>query len=399
MRTGITIQHASESSGDSSEVRSDIAGIIAVIPRPRWPRGATQGDYMELPLESYADLLGNPGRLMFDPVSRRAVKSFFENGGRYCKVIGLCVSSKQDLLVEDPFESLFESLLDRLRGEEDLGIVMMPMLAYLPVQIDGATARVFAQPIMELLLAHCHEMNNRFLILDAPKDLHGEPLKRWVAAFRRRNAAHAAYGAIYYPWLMSGDEMFPPSGAMGGVFARVDHEHRPYGVYWPPANEVVHGVTHPAMELSWADGDALTQANINPILVQPTRGVVVWGARTLSRDARWRHINSRRIVSYICEQLRRDSEWVVFENQRPELWAILERMVRSRLDQLWGGGLLAGDSPGSEYLVKCDAEINPPEVRDAGQVHVQIVLRPINTTESIVVEMRLGESGSVVGSV
>ena len=76
-----------------------------------------------------------------------------------------------------------------------------------------------------------------------------------------------------------------------------------------------------------------------------------------------------------------------------------ERIVRNRLDMLWEAGLLAGDQPGLEYLVKCDAELNPPEVRDAGQVNVNVVLRPIATAESIVVELRLAQEGSTVGSI
>src|SRR5690606_40584509 len=56
-------------------------------------------------------------------------------------------------------------------------------------------------------------------------------------------------------------------------------------------------------------------------------------SRTLSRDPRWMHINARRIVSFIAEQLRRDSEWIVFENQRPELYEIVQRRVRSRSEE------------------------------------------------------------------
>jgi hypothetical protein len=137
---------------------------------------------------------------------------------------------------------------------------------------------------------------------------------------------------------------------------------------------------------------------INLLMTQPGRGVVVWGARTLSSDPRWLHINSRRIVSFIAEQLRRDSEWVVFENQRPELWSIITRMVTSRLDLLWTAGLLSGDRAGSDYAVKCDEELNPIQVRDAGQIHVQVVLRPISTAEHIVVELRLG-ADEVVGGI
>jgi len=399
LRPGITIQHARELVRDTGLVRSDVTAFIGIIPRLRWPRGAQSGDFVELPLTSHADLLSNPGRAIFDPVTRRAVKSFFENGGLSCRVIGLCVASQKDLLVDDPFSVLFQPLLERLRGDEDIGILTMPVLAYAPVEFEGMDAKVLAQPVMELFLTHCREMNNRFVIFDTPRDLHELPLRRWVRRFRKKNETVASYGAIYYPWLMAGDEMFPPSGAMAGIFARVEKAHDPFGVHWPPANELVQGVTHPAVPILWKESGTLADANINPILNQPGSGVVVWGARTLSEDPRWIHINSRRIVSFICEQLRRDSEWAVFENQRPELWKILERIVRNRLDMLWEAGLLAGDQPGLEYLVKCDAELNPPEVRDAGQVHVNVVLRPIATAESIVVELRLAQEGSTIGSI
>jgi hypothetical protein len=81
---------------------------------------------------------------------------------------------------------------------------------------------------------------------------------------------------------------------------------------------------------------------------------------------------------------------VVFEHQRPELWEIVALMVRSRLDRMWGAGLLTGNKAGSEYEVQCNAELNPPEVRNKGQIHVRVMIRPISTTESIIVELRLG---------
>ena len=353
-----------------------------------------------MPLASYADLLSNPARHFFDPVTRRAVRAFFENGGLACRLFGLCISSEEDLMAEDPFAGVFHALFDRLRGEEDIGILAMPALAYLPITFDKkGRATVRAEPSMQLLLAHCDEMNNRFLILDTPRDLHENALIHWVRSFREKAGVHASFGALYYPWLNSGDEVFPPSGSVAGVYARVDKEHEPFGVRWPPANEILRGVTHPAVELKWGEGGNLNEEGINPLLVQPARGVVIWGARTLSAEQRWQHINSRRIVSYISEQLRRDSEWVVFENQRPELWEILTRMVHARLDQMWTAGLLTGDRAGSEYLVQCDRELNPPEVRDLGQVNVRVLVRPISTTEHIVVELRLGADGSsVVGS-
>lgn len=395
MRAGITIQHATERSEETELVRSDITAFLAVIPGSRWPRGAVRGDYVEFTLQSWSELAQNPAAGMFDPVSRRAIKSFFANGGRTAKLIGICITSQDDLLTPDPSNLLWDPLMDRLRGEEDIGLITMPLLAYLPVRFGRNQIEVKAEPIMSLLLKHCYEMNNRFAIFDTPRDLHEEVLTRWIADFRAKNAVFASFGAIYYPWLMSGDEMFPPAGSIAGVFARVENNNNPFGVRWPPANEVIHGVTHPAVAVKWKESGALNESGINPILVQPTRGVVVWGARTLSSESAYLHINSRRIMNYLTEQIRRDSEWVVFENQRPELWRVVERTVRSRLDELWSGGMLSGKKEGAEYLVQCDEELNPPELRDAGQIHVKILVRPVTTAEYIVVELRLGSPSFV----
>ncbi len=400
MRPGIILQHARERSSDTSLVRSDVTGFIGIVTRDRWPGGAEAGDFFELALSNYSDLMAHPARHFYDPVTRRAVRSFFENGGQTCVLFGLCLESEQDLLTNDPFDVSFFALMDRLRGQEDIGILVMPVLAYLPYTIDErGRVNLPYEPVIKLLLTHCEEMNNRFLILDTPRDLHDLPLTRWVRGFRERVATVACFGALYYPWLMVGDETIPPSGCMAGLYARVDREHGPFGVHWPPANEEIRGVTHPSVEVRHSEAGDLNELGINPILSQPARGVVVWGARTLSQDRRWLHINSRRVVSFISEQLRRDSEWAVFENQRQELWQIIGRMVTSRLDQLWSAGLLAGDRAGSEYMVQCDRETNPPELVDAGYLNVRVMLRPISTAESIVVELRLGSGGSSVGSV
>ena len=175
-----------------------------------------------------------------------------------------------------------------------------------------------------------------------------------------------------------------------GLFAKVELENAPFGVHWPPANRELQGVTHPAVPVQWRETEVFAQAHINPILSQPNRGIVVWGARTLSQDPRWVHINSRRIVSVIAEQLRRDAEWAVFEENSPNLWEAVARNARARLDALWSADLLTGGQRGTEYEVKCDGELNPPEIRDAGQVRVQVTLRPISTAEYIVIDLRLG---------
>lgn len=387
---GIIVQHAHEIVRETATVRSDVLGVIGVVTKDRWPKGASPGDFLEMEMHSLDTLANNPAQALFDVSARRAVQAFFANGGQICHLFGLMIESEQDLLASDPFSTVFAALIDRLRGQEDIGLLIMPALGYLPLTYEGDEPSVGGQPVWEMLLAHCREMNNRFLIMDPPRELHDTALIQWVEAFRKKNKTYASYGSIYYPWLMHGDDEFPPSGSVAGIFARVENAHNPFGVKWPPANEIVKGVTHPSVALRWKEGGDLNGHGINPILVQPSRGVVVWGARTLSTEPNWIHINARRIVSLICEQVRRDSEWAVFENQNDELWSIVTRIVRGRLDQLWSSGCLTGETAGQDYLVQCDRETNPPHLRDQGQLNVVVRVRPISTAEYILVELRLG---------
>jgi hypothetical protein len=112
----------------------------------------------------------------------------------------------------------------------------------------------------------------------------------------------------------------------------------------------------------------------------------------MSQDPAWVFVNSRRIVSMITEQLRRDNEWAVFEVNNRSLWKVMERDVLVRLEQFWRSGILSGDRPQAEYSVECNDATNPVALRDAGQLNVRVSLRPVSTTERILIDLRLGSS-------
>ena len=399
MAPGIVIQHARLPDRQRELVRSDITAILGFVKKARWPEGASAGDYLELILRREGDLWAHPDRKLFDPASRRAVKGFFANGGDTCHLIGICVESDADLQQPDPDLGVLAPLFDRLRAEEDVAIMLVPAASYMRCQMDrDGEIRCDAEPLYNALLGHCREMNNRFLVIDAPKDLHGDLLIRWARQFRRRQAGLRSFAALYYPWLMDGDDLFPPSGVMAGSYAGLELANPPYGVAQPPANIVLEGVTHTQLELTWAEAGALLDEAVNPIVVQGGRGVVAFGARTLSLDVTWKHINSRRVVNMVLEQLRRDSEWAVFETNNPHLWDVLERDVLFRLGQLAGGGMLTGSRPGEDYNVKCDRENNLPALRDAGQVNVRLRMQPVGTVEQIVVDLRIGANDAAGGT-
>lgn len=392
MRPGlILVQHARLPDRSTELVRGDITGVLGFIPREAWPEGRVAGDFVELVVRRYSDYWAHPDRPLLNPAVSRAVRCFFENGGDQAHVFGVCINSYDELKVPASALGVLSGVLHQLRVEDDIALLISPEAAFMRCELrrDGGI-RWDAETLYDELARHCREMSNRFLIMDAPHGLHGEPLLRWVEKYRQRSPEIRSYAALYYPWLMRGDDLFPPSGAMAGVYARTELDHRPFGVVWPPANVAVQGVTHTEVELTWDEAGGMAEAGVNPIVVQGGRGVVVFGARTLSRDPNFVQVNSRRIVNIISEQLRRDNEWAVFENNNPHLWAVLQRDVRFRLSQYWGAGLLAGAKDGQEYSVKCDNDNNPPAQREQGMVNVEVLMKPIGTTEQIRIDLRLG---------
>ncbi len=373
-------------------MRCDIAGVIGFVERRDWPSGATEGDFIELVLRRGADLWDHPDRMLFGPPETGAVRGFFQNGGDTAHLFGVCVRSLDDLNTPAGAEGVLAPLFDRLRCEDDISLMLVPAAAWMGCDFERRTGKIraHAEVIYDLLLAHCREMSNRFLLMDAPIGLHGDLLRRWAKTFRSRRRADRSYGALYYPWLMRGDECFPPSGAVAGTYARLEIARRPHGVIWPPANVPIHDSTHTEIELTWEEAGELADEAINPIVVQPGRGIIAFGARTLSDDSRFRFVNSRRIVNMVLEQLRRDSEWAVFEINNPHLWDVLQRDLLFRLGQFAGVGLLEGRIPGEDFFVKCDAETNPMVLRDAGQVNIQIMMRPVGAVEHILVDLQIG---------
>lgn len=376
-------------------VRSDVGGLIGFLRRMEWPEGASAGDFIEVSVRRYEELADHPQAPLFDGPSRRAARCFFENGGDALVLFSVCIDDDADLRAPNPEDGPLRPLFDRLRADEDIALLACPAAAYLRCEIlRSGAVRSDADELYEVLLAHCHEVTNRFLVVDAPQGLHGDLLTRWFDDFRRRKPEHKAFGALYYPWLRKGDALFPPSGAVMGTYARSELQRPPWGVGWPPANIPVLGVTHSEVELDWTEAGLIGESGINPFIVQPGRGVVIWGARTMSLDPRWLFVNSRRVVSMVTEQLRRDNEWAVFEVNDPALWKVIERDCAARLEEFWEAGLLSGTRPGQEFSVECSEVNNPMVARDSGQLNVYVRLRPVGTTERIFIDLRLGAPGS-----
>jgi hypothetical protein len=240
------------------------------------------------------------------------------------------------------------------------------------------------QAVQLAMLAHCELMGDRVAILDAPPGLNAQQVKEW----RVDKAGYdSKYATLYWPWIkvfdpLSGQARFvPPSGHVAGIWARNDDTR---GVHKAPANEVVRGAISLALNLTKAEHDQLNPNGINCIRAFPGRGIRVWGARTISSDPSWRYLNVRRLFNYVEESIFEGTQWVVFEPNDIRLWGRVKRTINAFLLRVWRDGALFGSTPDQAFFVKCDAENNPPEVRDAGQLIVDIGIAPVKPAEFVV---------------
>ena len=96
------------------------------------------------------------------------------------------------------------------------------------------------------------------------------------------------------------------------------------------------------------------------------------------------YVSVRRLLLFLRESIDEGLQWVVFEPNDATLWARITRNVTAFLTTVWREGALLGASPSEAFYVKCDAETNPPEVRDRGEVVTEIGVAVVRPAEFIV---------------
>jgi hypothetical protein len=244
------------------------------------------------------------------------------------------------------------------------------------------------------MIAHCELMGNRVAVLDAPPSMNAQQVKDW----RMDQAGYdSKFAALYYPWIKvfdpsTGENTFvPPSGHVAGIFGRNDDTR---GVHKAPANEVIRGALDLEVNITKGEHDLLNPVAVNCIRSFPGRGIRIWGARTLSSDPEWRYLNVRRLFNYLEDSILNGTQWAVFEPNDHALWAKLRRSIAAFLVMEWRKGALFGQTPAEAFYVKCDADTNPAEAIDAGQVTCEIGVAPVKPAEFVIFRLAQFSGGT-----
>ncbi len=361
---GVYVEEVASGSAPITGVGTSIAGFIGTIAadNAQANSGASAISVPETAIKLitnftefkkfFGDFSNNPGQNTL----AHAVYGFFRNGGTRCYVTW--ISGKEKIAgVLDSFEAIDEITIVAAPGNLD---------------VRGE------------IKDHCQKMGDRIAILDSAEtiDLSSAGVVEALKPF------DSAYAALYFPWIQVYDPAsnsniyVPPSGHIAGIYARVDGQR---GVHKAPANETIFGALDLKYSLSKAKQDGLNPSGINCIR-KLNGNILVWGARTLGGDANteFKYINIRRHFCYLRDSIDKGTQWVVFEPNTPELWAKIRRNISAFLTVEWRKGALFGTTPQEAFYVKCDAETNPPEIRDLGQVVTEIGVAVVKPAEFVV---------------
>lgn len=386
---GIYIEEVSTGARPIQAVGTSTAGFLGIAPDPdaRRHEAVAINNWSQFVKEYWKEGAGST------PLAQ-AVDGFFANGGQRCFVVNLGTGGT---LLGNPRR---REGLEALAEVDEVAIVAAPGFS------DAASH--------DALLSHCERLGDRVAILDPPEDVTDLAQLTAVAtaaASRAREAAPAGdaakappglrprmsdggFGAFYFPWITCVDAFdrralvnVPPSGHIAGICARTDARR---GVHKAPANELVVGALNVTWRVQRQEQGELNQNGVNCIRFFPREGIRVWGARTVApASSEWRYLNVRRLFNMIEESIAESTRWVVFEPNDQTLWKSIRRDIGAFLTRLWRDGALMGATPEEAFFVKCDAETNPPEVVDAGQVVALIGIAPVKPAEFII--FRIGQ--------
>lgn len=329
------------------------------------------------------------------PVSIAALQ-FFSNGGRKAVIVRVLASEKRGEFRPEPEQLIGDS--EAQTGIHALGLGEPIGLLLTPDAANMSTGD--AKKVAEAVLKFC-QGRRIFHILELPQETSQqktvEAAVNWSAqseTIKHRNAA------VYFPRITIADPsgengtlQVPPSGAVAGLYARIDLER---GVWKAPAGLNAKLPTARGLEIDLTDQDMaqLKDASINPFRYFADHGIVAWGARTfLAADDddnnNWRYVPVGRLALFIEESLYRGLVWAVFESNDEALWAQIRLAASSFMNQLFRSGAFQGSHAGEAYFVKCSRETMTEGDIDAGRIILQVGFAPLKPAEFIILHIEL----------
>ncbi|MDQ6891899.1 MAG: phage tail sheath family protein [Acidobacteriota bacterium] len=288
-----------------------------------------------------------------------------------------------DFLGTDGNEPPVPGVADFNPTDREQGLAALDLDPYRDVSLMYAPCpRKEPTEIAKAIFDHCEARKFCFSVIDAPAETPPGQLDPRVS-----NKWDTQFAAFYTPWIVTSDPLtgarvrVPPGGHMLGIYARTDAER---GVFKAPANEVVRGALDVRFEINDGTQDVLNPRGVNAIRVFPTRGIRVWGARTLSSNGLWKYVSVRRLFIFIERSIYEGTQWVVFEPNDDKLWARVKDTIRLFLRSQWRGGALLGRTEDEAFFITCDRTTMSQDDILNGRLICEIGIAPVRPAEFVI---------------
>ena len=210
--------------------------------------------------------------------------------------------------------------------------------------------------------------------------------------------------AIYYPYIYIQDPVaqsnnalrkIGPVGSVAGMYIQTD---KAVGPFKSPAGLSANLSSVIGLEttINSAGLDALNLGTdgttigypVNAIRQIPGAGIVVMGARVLSKDgSNNKYVSSKRSIIYIRKQLANLSQFALFESNNEVLWARLRTTLGAFLNAYRNQGGLRGANVSDSFYVKVDSENNTADTIANGQVNIEVGVALERPAEFVVINL------------
>ncbi len=263
-----------------------------------------------------------------------------------------------------------------------------------------AVPAINSTPVINALMELCGiTRRDCMAIIDSPASLSSVDVRKWHNGDHplNTNKFDSSYAALYWPWVKIRDNQnaidvwVPPTGSILGVYA---NSERISNAWAAPAG-LRRGTIPTVLEVETyaylSERDSLygNRNAVNVIVPFPIEGPTVWGQKTLQRNTTaLDRVNVRRLMLFLEKNIKSRSRFLIFEPHDDQLRSEFVRIATNLLNEVERGRGIA------DFIIKCDEEINTPEVVDRNELRAKIGVQPTKTAEFIFIEFTIHRTGS-----
>ena len=317
------------------------------------------------------------------PVSfpdNRSVIGGFEGGTRYFRLTGgvdyvsstgVYAATNTDYatayqLVEDPESQTIDYLLTGPSGADDAEAIAR-VTTLVNIAEERRDCLVFVSPRRGNVIG---QSNTNTITSNIVKFFDQLPSSSYVVFDSGYKYIYDKYNDVY--------RYVPCNGDIAGLCLQTTEVAEPR---FSPAG-FQRGVLRNAIKLAYSptktQRDTLYSARINPIVSFPGQGVILFGDKTaLGFASAFDRINVRRLFLTIERVISGAAKAQLFEQNDESQRSLFVNIVEPYLRDVQGRRGV------TDYLVKCDAQNNPPESVDRGEFYAEIFVKPTRTINYI----------------